>query len=524
MMARQIAQRMREADLQPAMNVVASMIATAALGAFVLGGALAIIRAELVLVLSFAALTIGGAKAEDIPARMVQRAGWLAIGAAVLALAATFVGAISFAAALLPLVMAASGIRAAAVWEEEPETRRWHLGATAASVVWLLLPYGQVARWASVALATAVGMSLRSSTDDRYSHDVVSVREAGRSLRTERPIGRGTILTLAAGVAAAVFTFVAITTSLLRPLPYATANRLVVLQETRNDEPRPLSFSEYADYRAQTHTMGPLAAFAVRSLSFAGGGSGEAVQLRGAIVSQSVLTVLGARVLLGRAFAQSQDNPGAASEIDISYDLWMQRFGGDVRIVGRTVMLDDRPFTIVGVMPKDFHFPGGLVFGAADVWAPLGMLTAADRATRNRRSEVVALGSLPPGATIESARREMLTVSARLAAEHPASNAHVEVTVDDATDVLVGPIRTPLLLLGAVGLFVAAMLCGIVVARVIRRRRASGEDPALLAAKIALALVTVVVAGMLVRGSWTAFSSAAEHDSRGALTAFVSVA
>lgn len=522
--AQRIPRQLRAADPRAAANVAASVAIVATCGAVASGGAVATARAELVLALSVAALAVGGARGEDTPAHAVRWAGWLAAGAALLTIGATFAGGISVAAALLPLVMSASGARAGALREEAPEARRWHLAATTAAVVWMLVPYGHVARWASIALTTAVGMSLRNRTADVYSHDGTRASGERQPLRATRSIGRGTVLTLAAGVTAAVFAFTAITTALLRPLPYANAKRLVVLQAAPDNGRTSVSYSEFSDYRAQLRTVAPLAAFTVRAFNFAGGGSAEAVSLRGAIVSPNLFAALGARPALGRGFFAAQENAGAASEMIISYGLWTRRFGGDIRILGRPVKLDDRPFTIVGVMPRDFRFPAGMVFGAADVWVPTGMLTAADRAAREGRSDVVAVGPLVPGAALEDARREMLTVSARLAAQHPASGAHASVVADDATDAMVGPIRTPRLLLLAAAMVALAMVCGNIATRVAAHRRTSGEHQALLTAKVTLSAVAVVAGGSLAFGLWSAFGGATDRNPHGPLTAFVSVA
>ena len=316
-------------------------------------------------------------------------------------------------------------------------------------------------------------------------HLAFDLRQALRSLRRAPGFTAAVVLTFAVGIGATTAVFSAVDAALLRPLPYANARRLVAVQQTRNGQEVSVSYVDYLDLRAPSRAVAQLAVFAGRTFTLAG--SGDPERLRGQMVSSNLFDVLGVRPLLGRAFTAEEDQAGAPRVVTISYDLWQRRFSGDSRIVGQTVPMDGQAYTVVGVMPQGFHFPDGIVFGAAQVWGPLSLLEGPDRTTRGAHPGFVGMGLLRPGATLRSARSDLAAIASRLAAEYPESNRDVGVKVDDAVDVIVGSLRGSLtLLLAAAGLVIliaCANVSGLVLTRAASRQRdaavkaALGADP-----------------------------------------------
>jgi hypothetical protein len=149
--------------------------------------------------------------------------------------------------------------------------------------------------------------------------------------------------------------------------------------------------------------------------------------------------------------------------------------GADPAIVGRTVLLDREPYVIVGVMPPRFDFPGGLVFGPADVWVPAGLFPLEDRTNRQSHPGLAVIGRLRPGATLTSARTDLGAIARRLREEYPASNHDQGVLLRTALDAIVGDMRPALALIGgAVGLLLlitCANVAGLVLARTLSRHR-----------------------------------------------------
>jgi hypothetical protein len=151
----------------------------------------------------------------------------------------------------------------------------------------------------------------------------------------------------------------------LRPLSYAQPDRLVVLL---HDGVFPVSPADYLDYQRQSTAFDVMGAAEAWGANLSGGGRPEAVP--GLRVTASLFRVLGVSPLLGRTFNGDEERSGAAPVLVLSYQLWQTRFGGSKDIVGRKVQLDGTPFTVVGVMPKSFHFAP---FWAtqAGMWSPL---------------------------------------------------------------------------------------------------------------------------------------------------------
>jgi len=185
------------------------------------------------------------------------------------------------------------------------------------------------------------------------------VRFAFRSLAKSPGFTTVVLLTLALGIGANTAIFSVVNAVLLRPLPFAAPDRLVsVVSTRRGNVPDNASYPDFADWRAQSHAFSQMAAYDTDNFTLTG--RGEALHIQGAVVSADLFSLLGVRPALGRTFRPDEDKLPAANgafAIILSHPLWRDHFGSDPGIVGRTIEIDDRNFTVVGVMPAGFQFP-----------------------------------------------------------------------------------------------------------------------------------------------------------------------
>jgi predicted permease len=289
------------------------------------------------------------------------------------------------------------------------------------------------------------------------------LRYAARSLRRTPSFTAAAIITLALGIGATTGTFSIANAVLLEPLPFGEPDRLVRIQES-TPEGVPFSVSEptFLDLQRDSRTLSRMAAVTPRSLTLTG--VGDATRLRGAAASHELFDVLGVAPMIGRNFAPDDDRAGAAAVVALSHAVWRQQFGSDPNIVGRTVSLDGTPHVVIGVLSAGFEFP------PADVWVPLKAATQTDRT--NHALDVV--GRLADGATIDSARRELQAIAARIGRDNP-RQAGWGMTVQSLADWLIGPAfrRTVTVLLGSVGLLLliaCANVANLLMARASFRR------------------------------------------------------
>src|SRR5262245_29312602 len=166
------------------------------------------------------------------------------------------------------------------------------------------------------------------------------------------------ILALALGIGANTAIFSVVNAVLLRPLPFEQSDKLVMVWEKRLQLGRirnPVSPPDFSDWRAQNQVFEDMAAFMGQGFNLGSGTEPERIQ--GASVSPSIFSILRARTRLGRTFEPEEDKPGSNSVAVISSGLWQRSFGSDPDITNKTVTLNDKPYTVVGVMPGDFVFP-----------------------------------------------------------------------------------------------------------------------------------------------------------------------
>ena len=219
------------------------------------------------------------------------------------------------------------------------------------------------------------------------------------------------VLAISIGANTAVFS--AVNTLLLRPLPLKNLDRLVLSQALRDGfDPFESSLLEFQAYQERSHSFESIGA--ARQHSFNLLGRGEPERIRGASIMADYLSTLGVKPVLGRSFTAEEDRPGGAAVGLISHSFWQKHFGGKTDVVGETLTLEGRTYTIIGVMPPGFDVPAG-----AEIWVPMQInidsLPLTDRVTPS--CEVIA--RLRPGISLKQADAEAKSIARQLAQEFP---------------------------------------------------------------------------------------------------------
>jgi putative ABC transport system permease protein len=237
------------------------------------------------------------------------------------------------------------------------------------------------------------------------------------------------LLTLALGIGAntAIFSFV--DGVLLKPLPYADADRIMRVLEKPPGAPRNgISTLNYLDWSHQNTVFEYMAAQRGGSATLTG--KGDPIQLREALVSAHYFDIFRPQAVLGRTFAADEDQAGKSHVVVLSHAIWESQFGADPKLVGNTIRLDGEPYTVIGVLPEGSSFDRSF----AQVWTPL--VFKPENMTRNFHW-FGSFAKLKPGVTLEAARKQMDTIGARIAHDYPDSNKGWGVVVERFSDVIV---------------------------------------------------------------------------------------
>lgn len=299
-------------------------------------------------------------------------------------------------------------------------------------------------------------------------HDL---RYALRGLRANPGFTAVAILTLAMGIGASTTIFSVANAVLLRPFPYYEPDRIVRLYETNpTSETFSISAPDYLDWLERVRGLSQLAAFTGENVSLLGDGDPE--QLGAMAATPSLFPLLGVRQLMGRVFREEEGKPGASARVVLlSYDFWQTRFGGDPRVLGRTLNLSGTSYEVIGVMPPEFVFPGNPA-----LWQPLApdMVARSESARGNRQLGVI--GRLAPNVTRARALDEMRSIARDLARQYPETNREWGANVTSLEDWLIGDeLRTRVeVLLVAVGLLLlmgCVNVANLLLARATARQR-----------------------------------------------------
>ena len=273
-----------------------------------------------------------------------------------------------------------------------------------------------------------------------------------RMLRKNPAFTAIALLTLALGIGANTAIFSVVNAVLLRPLPYTHADQLLIIRETsqRVGVHSP-SYPDFLDWRKQSRTISQMAALNNRAFNLSGVAQPESID--GYAVSPNTLSMLGVRPILGRDFLPSEEAPGTAPVVLLSYALWQSHLGADPEAVGKNVTLDGRSFTIIGVLPPNFRLDD-----KTDVIAPIGVWVA-EMMDRGDRGDMEVLGLLAPGSTFQQARAELDTIAVNLQKAYPLQNADIGVAATTLRDQLVGDARPAILVLFGAVVFVLLIAC-----------------------------------------------------------------
>jgi putative ABC transport system permease protein len=282
------------------------------------------------------------------------------------------------------------------------------------------------------------------------------------------------VLTLALGIGANTAVFSVVNSVLLKPLPYAQPDRLVDVESmwTKGTPvSNPLSYPDFFDFRAQNHVFEHLVTS--RDTHLALTDVGEPVQLDGEMVTWDLFPALGIQPALGRGFLPSEEAAGTHVVV-LSHSLWQRHFGADRNLVGRTITLDRKPYTVIGVAPAGFAFP----VNEPDLqfWTTIAGDHNAGVTVQRGAHMLTALGRLKRGIDIEQARADLDVIAAALAKQYPDTNTNsTRASVRPELETLVGESGTPLLiLLGAVGLVLliaCANIANLLLARTANREQ-----------------------------------------------------
>ena len=311
-------------------------------------------------------------------------------------------------------------------------------------------------------------------------HDV---RYGLRQLRRNPGFTAAGVITLAMGIGTTTALFTVVHSVLLEPLPFKDSARLLRLYEHSSDDKFPYNNNAagvFAEWKKQNHGFSDLAIVGGGQYNLSSAGGQLAEKVNSAECSWNLFPTLGVEPALGRNFTTADDRPSAAPTVVLSWGLWKRRFGGDPSILGQSIHLDTKSYTVLGVMPAWFAYPDH----TTQLWTPVYHEEPPQEMEAPDSHDFSAIGRLKPGVNAAEATAELSVIVRRLHDAHPddafiSKAAHSRPLLED----MVGDLKTPLyILLGATAclLLIACLnVAGLLVARGVARRREAAVRAAL---------------------------------------------
>jgi predicted permease len=263
------------------------------------------------------------------------------------------------------------------------------------------------------------------------------------------------VLTLGLGIGANTAIFSMVYALMLRPLPYAEPDRLMLLTEKmRTGDRMTVAYPNFVDWRERTQTFEEMSAYRTQSFNLTG--VEKPTRLRGRAVTWNFFRLLGVFPQHGRSFIEQDDQPGATRTVLLGHQMWKDRFGGDPGFVGKTILLDGDSYTVIGVMPPDFEY-----IRKDDFYVPLGLSLGpnSNLLSRGNHPSLLVLGRLKRGYRYEQARAEMATLAGQLENAYPETNSGQSATAQTLQEYMTEEVSQSLwVLLGAVS-FILLIAC-----------------------------------------------------------------
>lgn len=330
------------------------------------------------------------------------------------------------------------------------------------------------------------------------THLLTDARMAWRAIAARPAFTFTLVLVIALGIGINTAIFSAVDAILMRPLAFPQAERLVSIWGFQPQIGREsASVPDYLDWKAQSSSFAAMTAYSDGRETLARAGS-EPERVSSARVMPDFFSTLGVRVSFGRDFGPGDFVFGAHHVVQLSDELWRDRFGADQKIVGSTVMLNGAPYTVIGIAQPRAAAPPG-----ARLWTPLAIDPA--QGPPGRRSDfLTVLGRLKPNATVDVAQRDLAAVAKRLETDYPASNTGWSTVVEPLQETMVGGARRALLVFMAVVAIVLLVTCAnvanLLLARAVSREREMsvrsmlGADRARLFSQLVMESLAVALA------------------------------